>query len=446
MDTATGEVAPLEPRDAGRLAVYLCGPTVSGAPHLGHGRVTLVWDVFRRYLAWSGFEVRFVSNVTDIEDKIIAAAAGEGRRPEEVAARYEELWWETMDGLGVARPDADPHATAYVGEMVEFIAGLLATGHAYEGGDGVYFSTASVAGYGLLARQDLAMLRAGARVEAPDEAGKRNPLDFVLWKRAKPGEPSWPSPWGDGRPGWHTECVVMSLGLLGEGFDLHLGGLDLVFPHHENERAQALAAGRAFARHWAHNGMVVDERGEKMSKSVGNITSLPELLERYEGRVLRALVLNSHYRSPMAVTAESLDGAKGMVERLDNFAREARGLPEAEPDPAVLARFRWRMDDDFDTTGALAVVFGAVRDARAHRVRAPALAAAVRQICESALGLPLRLGEGPLDPAVAELVRLRDAARTKRDYREADAIRDKLAGMGYVVEDTPGGTQVRRAR
>lgn len=446
MDTATGEVAPLEPRDPGRLSVYLCGPTVYGPSHLGHGRVTLVWDVLRRYLRWSGLEVRFVSNITDIDDKIIAAATGGGFSTEEVAARYEEQWWRTMDGLGVERPDAGPHATAYVGEMVELVAGLLAAGHAYEGGDGVYFSTASIDGYGLLARQDLATLRAGARVEATGEAGKRSPLDFALWKRAKPGEPSWPSPWGEGRPGWHTECVVMSLDLLGEGFDLHLGGLDLAFPHHENERAQAVAAGRRFAQRWAHNGMVVDERGDKMSRSVGNITSLPGLLERYEGRVVRALVLNSHYRSPAAVTEEALDGAKGMVERLDNFAREARGLPPAEPDPGVLARFRWRMDDDLNTTDALAIVFRAVSDARAQPERAPALAAAVREICESALGLPLPFEEQQLDPAVLELIGRRDAARARRDYRAADTLRDQLVGMGYVVEDTPSGTQVHRAR
>lgn len=445
-DTATSELAPLEPRDPGKLAVYVCGPTVYGPAHLGHGRFTLVWDVLRRYLTWSGIDVRFVSNITDIDDKIIASAAEEGTSPEEVARHYEDLWWQTMDALGVARPDAIPHATAYVDEMEELVAGLLAGGHAYVGGDGVYFSTSSIEGYGLLAHQDLDTLRAGARVEVGMEAGKRNPLDFALWRLSKPGEPSWPSPWGAGRPGWHTECVVMSLGLLGEDFDLHLGGLDLAFPHHENERAQAVAMGRRFARRWAHNGMVVDERGDKMSRSVGNITSLPGLLENYEGRVLRALVLNSHYRSPMAVTPEALESAKGMVERLDNFAREARSFPSAEPDPGVLARFRWRMNDDLNTTDALAVVFGAVRDARAQPERAPALAAAVRECCEEALGLPLATEEEALDEHVAALVAERDASRGRGDFREADAIRAKLQKLGYVVEDTPTGTRVWRQR
>jgi cysteinyl-tRNA synthetase len=426
--------------------VYLCGPTVSGSPHLGHGRTTVIWDTLRRYLTWSGLDVRFVSNVTDIEDKIIARAAEEGSSTEEVAARYEALWWGTMAALNVGRPDAEPHATSYVGDMVKLVTDLVSTGHAYLGGDGVYFSTGSVPGYGLLARQDLATLRVGARVEAEREAGKRSPLDFALWKLAAPGEPAWPSPWGPGRPGWHTECVVMSLDLLGEGFDLHLGGLDLVFPHHENERAQAIAAGKTFARRWAHSGMVVDERGEKMSKSVGNITSLPALLERYDGRALRALVLQAHYRSPMSVTPEALEHAQGAVDRLDNFARETRDRGPAAPDPGLLARFRARMDADFDTPGALAVVFEAVRDARAEPARAPALAAAVRECCEEAFGLRLGGEEEEVGNEVMALVAQRDAARAGRDWAGADSIRAQLQDMGFVVEDSPQGTVVRRKR
>ena len=445
LDTATGKVAPLEPRGPGQLSVYLCGPTVSGTFHLGHGRFAIVWDTLRRYLKWSGLDVRFVSNITDIEDKIIARAAEEDSTTEEVAARYEALWWELTGALGVERPDVAPHATAYVEDMVELIGRLVDRGNAYVGGDGVYFSTESVPDYGLLAHQDLDALRAGARVEAAEEAGKRSPLDFAVWKLSKPGEPAWPSPWGAGRPGWHTECVVMSLDLLGEGFDLHLGGLDLLFPHHENERAQAVADGKHFARRWAHNGMVVDERGEKMSKSVGNITSLPELLELYDGRALRVLVLQAHYRSPMSVTAEALDHAQGALSRLDNFAREAKSLPVVSPDPATVARFKWRMDDDFDTPGALAVIFGAVRDARVDPTRAAALAAAVRECCEGALGLFLPTDEEPLGTEVTDLVTKRDQARGKGDWGTADSIRSELQGMGYVVEDGPDGTLVRRA-
>jgi len=426
--------------------MYVCGPTVAGMPHLGHARFSLVWDALRRYMAWTGLEVRYVSNVTDIEDKIIARATEEGTSAEDVAARYEELWWATMASLGVLRPDEVPHATAYVKEMVELVADLLARGNAYEGGDGIYFSTESLPGYGLLARQDLAMLRAGARVETGEIPAKRSPLDFVLWKFAPPGDlaaPTWPSPWGPGRPGWHTECVVMSLDLLGEGFDLHLGGLDLAFPHHENERAQAVAAGKRFAQHWAHNGMVLDEEGEKMSRSVGNVISLPGLLERYEGRVLRSLVLLTHYRAPLSVTGQTIDNARGVLNRLDNFAREARGLPSAAPDQSVLQRVRWRLDDDFDTPGALTATLGAIRDARAHPERAPALAAAVRESC-LALGLPLPFEEEALAANVAELVTQRDAARKRGDYAESDSLRSRLQEMGYVVEDSPSGTTVRR--
>jgi cysteinyl-tRNA synthetase len=261
-DTGLGRTAGVELRDAGKVSMYVCGPTVYDLPHIGHGRMALVWDVLRRYLEWTGLDVRFVSNVTDIDDKIIQRAIEERRSSEAVALEYEAAWYDAMDRLGVKRPTVDPHATAYVDQMVDLIAGLIADGTAYETSDGVYFSVEAVPGYGLLARQSLDSLRSGARVDVVEE--KRSPVDFALWKRAKPGEPTWPAPWGDGRPGWHTECVVMSLDLLGEGFDLHGGGIDLAFPHHENERAQAIAAGREFSRRWAHNGHV-QMGGEKMS-------------------------------------------------------------------------------------------------------------------------------------------------------------------------------------
>jgi cysteinyl-tRNA synthetase len=286
-DTATAQLAPLEPRIPGEVSIYLCGPTVYAEPHVGHGRLTLTWDVLRRYLAWSGLAVRMVSNVTDIDDKIIAQATADGRAAQDVAAHWEQRWWATMDRLGVLRPDQDPHATAWVDQMVELIGRLVDSGHAYMGGDGVYFAAETVADYGLLARQPLESLRAGARVEVGQEAGKRSPVDFVLWKNAKPDEPWWSSPWGNGRPGWHTECVVMSLGLLGDGFDLHGGGTDLAFPHHENERAQAVADGHDFVRHWVHSGMVVADGGEKMARSLGNGMSLPEVLDAYDPRASR---------------------------------------------------------------------------------------------------------------------------------------------------------------
>ncbi|HEV2426819.1 MAG TPA: cysteine--tRNA ligase, partial [Acidimicrobiales bacterium] len=302
-DTARGEVVDVVVRNPGRLGMYVCGPTVYGPAHLGHGRFTLVWDVARRWFAFAGYDVRFVSNVTDVDDKIIARARDEGRSESEVAAQWEAAWFAAMDALGVARPDETPHATAYVDEMVELIGDLLLRGAAYVTSDGVYFDVAQVDDYGLLAGQPLESLRAGARVEPTAE--KRSPLDFALWKAAKPGEPSWDAPFGAGRPGWHTECVVMSLKLLGDSFDLHTGGLDLKFPHHENERAQAVAAHRLFARHWAHHGFVM-VGDDKMSKSLNNYTTIDELLAQTDPRAYRLLVLRSLYRSPLDVSPAAM--------------------------------------------------------------------------------------------------------------------------------------------
>lgn len=444
LDTATGRVEPLEPRRPGSFSIYACGPTVAGTPHIGHARANLVWDSVRRYLSWCGIQVRFVSNVTDIEDKIIAKAHAEGTTTEDVARRYEALWRETMDRLGVQRPDDVPHATQYVERMVGLVRRLVDKGSAYEAGDGVYFATGSLPGYGLLAHQDLESLRAGARVEIGDEVGKRSPLDFVLWKLAKPGEPSWPSPWGPGRPGWHTECVVMSLDLLGEGFDLHVGGLDLAFPHHENERAQAVASGAVFARRWAHNGMVNDEQGEKMSRSVGNVLSLTNLLERYEGRELRYFMLQTQYRKPMSVSEEALKQARESLARFDNFMWEMRDASVVAPDAAVVDSFRARTDDDFDTPGAIAVLFGAVKAARAEPGRARSIVAAVRE-CLGSLGLDVRAVAPRLGEKEARLIAERDAARRTRNWASADAKRAELQAMGYVVEDGPDGTSIRLA-
>lgn len=443
-DTALGYVTAVEGSHPGKFSMYVCGPTVSGEPHLGHGRFTVVWDVLRRYLGWGGLEVRFVSNVTDIEDKIIARARAEGASTEQVAARYETIWWQTMDKLGVLPPSDTPHATSWVSEMVGLIVRLVDSGHAYVGGDGVYFSAESVDDYGLLARQPIESLRAGARVEAADGAAKRSPMDFVLWKLAKADEPAWPSPWGQGRPGWHTECVVMSLGLLGEGFDLHTGGLDLSFPHHENERAQATADGKRFARHWAHNGMIVDEGGEKMSKSLGNTLSLLDLLDAYDPRAFRLQVLQAHYRSPMAVGAGTLEAAAAAVERLDVFAREFAGARSSRPDEEALAKFRGFMDDDLDTPKATALGFDLVKAARsAKAVNAAPLAAAVFDIFESALGLELRREHRAVPSSVLERAAERDEARSLRDWARADAIRSELTAQGWTVEDGPNGTTVR---
>jgi cysteinyl-tRNA synthetase len=460
-DTATGTLRPFELRTEGEVSMYVCGPTVDNLPHIGHGRYNLVFDILRRYLLFSGLAVHYVSNITDVDDKIIKRAAEEGRTETEVAAEYEARWWEAMDGLGVLRPDDSPHATAYIADMVALITDLVGKGVAYETSDGVYLDVSQVDGYGLLARQSLDSLRAGARVEENEE--KRSPLDFALWKKAKEGEPSWDAPWGAGRPGWHTECVVMSLDLLGDGFDLHGGGRDLAFPHHENERAQAVAEGRPFARHWVHNGWVEVE-GTKMSKSLGNFTSLSDLLSRVDERAYRLLVLRAHYRSPIEVTPETVADAEKALERLDGLARRF-GLPDlversgrgyvvaGEGDAAGIdedarASFRARMDDDMDTPGALAGVFELVTAAHSA-ADAGAEAEGLRlahtaAVLAAALGLAVRGGAAEVDEAAAKLVAERDEARRAKNFARADALRDELVALGWTVEDTPGGTAIRR--
>ncbi len=437
-DTAAGEVRPVELREPGKVSMYVCGPTVYGPPHLGHGRFALVFDVLRRYLEWSGFEVRYVSNITDIDDQIIKRANEEGRDPAEIAEKCEAVWWRAMDAIGVKRPDADPHATAYVEQMVALVAQLVDLGIAYETSDGVYFQSERIEDYGVLARQSLASLRAGARVEASEE--KRSPVDFVLWKKSKPGEPRWESPWGPGRPGWHTECVVMSLDLLGDGFDIHGGGQDLAFPHHENERAQAVAVGRTFARHWVHNGFV-EVSGEKMSKSLGNYVNLLDLIDEADPRSYRLLVLRSHYRAPIEVSKETVADALRGLERLDSFARRFVSARGAEADTAELDRFREVMDDDMRTPAAMALLADLVR--RANTNDDVAAAATAFAVCD-ALGLDLRSDTGDVEEAAATLARERDEARAAKDWARADSLRTRLQEMGYEVEDTADGTVLRR--
>ena len=446
-DTATGQVRELALRDPGKVGVYVCGPTVYGVPHLGHGRMALVWDVLRRYLEWSGLQVCYVSNITDIDDNIIRRGQEEGRPAEEVAKHYEQMWWDVMSRLDVERPDHDPHATEYVDGMIELVGQLVERGAAYPTSTGVYFDSASVPDYGLLARQSIDSLRSGARVEVDEE--KRSPIDFALWKLAKPGEPSWESPWGAGRPGWHTECVVMSLDLLGDGFDLHTGGMDLMFPHHENERAQAVALGKTFARHWGHHAFVVAEGGEKMSKSLDNFTTLVDLLDRSDPRAYRLLVLQSHYRSPLEVTPDNVSRAESTLERLDGFARRTASLPDVDPDEDTLERFRDLMDDDLDTPAAMALLFDVVRqvnallDAGDEATAAPLASAAVD--IAAAVGLTLRAEAASVPADVLAMARRRDEARAAKDWGAADRLRDELQAAGYVVEDTPGGTVVRPA-
>jgi len=455
-DSLTGEKTPFTPREEGRVSVYWCGPTVYDDPHLGHARSTLAFDVLVRYLRWSGYDVLAVSNITDIDDKIINRAAEEGTDEPAVATRFEASFISQMDRLNIAHPDLRPRATEFVDRMVEVVADLVEHGMAYTTDSGVYFDVDRLDGYGALVGRSVGDLRdgAGARVDVDDD--KDDPLDFALWKAAKPGEPTWDSPWGPGRPGWHIECVAMSLHLLGDGFDIHGGGDDLVFPHHENERAEALGCGRTFARYWVHNGMVQVD-GEKMSKSLENFTTLAALLDAWDPRVLRLVVLQTHYRRTMEIGSTTLAQASAALTRLDKFADRmaAADLPEAEADADAVARFREAMDDDLGSPQALAVVFDAVRDANRaldaeDDATAATLAAAVLDL-SAALGLklgsaaaPERADDGDTEEIDA-LVDRRLAARTARDFGEADRIRDALAARGIVLEDGPQGTSWHRA-
>jgi cysteinyl-tRNA synthetase len=437
--------------------MYICGPTVYDLPHLGHGRYTLVWDSVRRWLTYNHLDVDFVSNITDIDDNIINRAAREGVTEADIAAQYEQHWWEAMDAIGVARPTRVPHATQYVTEMVELISSLIDKDVAYRTSDGVYLDVSKVDGYGGLAGQSLDSLQVGARVDANVE--KRSPFDFALWKAAKEGDPSWAAPFGDGRPGWHTECVVMSLGLLGPDFDLHVGGQDLRFPHHENERAQAIAAGTAFARRWAHSGWVM-VGDEKMSKSLGNFTSLTDLIAKTDPRAYRLLVLRSHYRSPIEVSAATIDDAERGLARLDSLARRFDVATEwsdfarrpanlagraRELDAAVSAL----LDDDFNSPQALALIFEAVSEANATADRGDAEAALdiarASTFLLAAMGLTLRRADTRVDQESLELAAERDAARAARDFARSDQLRDELVTRGWIVEDTAAGTQLRRA-
>ena len=447
-DTATKSVKPLAMREPGKVSIYLCGPTVYGPPHLGHGRATLVYDILRRYLSYTGLQVRLVSNITDIDDKIIDRAQREGRPWNEITDKCENVWFEAMGKLGVQRPDDVPHATEYVQQMVDMIATLIGRNAAYVTDDGVYLSIAAVPDYGLLAHQSVDdMLSGGGDREVFGAGNKKHPADFALWKFTKPGEPSWPSPWGEGRPGWHSECVVMSLELLGEGFDLHCGGADLRFPHHENERAQAVALGKTFANHWMHNGFVVDLEGEKMSKSLGNVMNLLDLLEKYDARAYRMLLLQTHYRSPVRVGQDNIDSCVAALAGLDSFAARTASYAGGVADRDIVAMFRASMDNDLDTPAAMALVFDTVRRANiatdsGKDAAVPAMRAAVIELLES-LGLSLSSGDDNDDDIIAK-GRALDEARAAKDFATADAIRIELQNLGYLVETFKEGTRIRR--
>jgi cysteinyl-tRNA synthetase len=464
-NTLGRELQDFEPREPGKVGMYICGATVQSRPHLGHGRYAVVFDVVRRYLEWLGYEVTYVRNITDVEDKIIAAAIERDVTTDVIVAEASEAFHAAYRALGVRPPDIEPLATRHIPEMIGTVERLIENGHAYESGGDVYFAVRSFPGYGKLSGRNVDELRAGARID-PDER-KRDPLDFAVWKASKPGEPEWESPWGPGRPGWHIECSAMSEKYLGFGFDIHGGGNDLVFPHHENEIAQSEAAAqdRPFARYWMHNGMMT-LTGEKMSKSTGHIIDLLEAVEQYPPLAVRLFYLRTHYRKPLDFTEEALRDAANSLERLWSFRRRFPGPVEAEPATGVITAFRAAMEADFDNAGALRVLFDAVREGNRRlddgEDAEPWIAAydeitGVFGLAEPVVDLSdltVRLQTQAAEFGMAEcdtphdviegLLDRRNAARADRDWAIADAIRDRLAEIGIVIEDTADGARWHR--
>ncbi len=451
-DTRTRRVRPFEPVTPGEAGIYLCGPTVQSAPHVGHLRGAVVVDVLRRWLLASGYAVTLVRNVTDIDDKIIINAAAAGESPFALAERFTRQFNRAYDLVGVLPPTIEPRATGHVPEMITLMQSLIERGHAYEAGGSVWFAVTTFPDYGGLSGQ-----RPDALQASPEgENGKRDPRDFALWKAAKPGEPTWETPWGPGRPGWHLECSSMAAKYLGPQFDIHGGGLDLVFPHHENERAQTdcgmdFSGEAEMARYWMHHGLLNVSGGEKMSKSLGNVFGIDEVLTQVRPQALRYYLLAAHYRSAIEYGPEPLAEAATAYERLEGFVlRTAPDGPADQPagyeDDPLWAAFSTAMDDDLSTPRAVGVVHEAVT--AGHRAADPAAHHRLVRAMLIVLGLdPVTqwpsAGGGDLRPVIDVLVagalERRAAARKDKDFATADAIRDELAAAGVQVEDTPAG-------
>ncbi|MFH1017204.1 MAG: cysteine--tRNA ligase [Pseudomonadota bacterium] len=457
-NTLSNRLEEFEPLTLRQVTMYVCGPTVYDHAHIGHGRTYVVYDVIVRYLRYRGFSVRYARNITDIDDKIIRKAAQEGVSCEAIAARYTQSFDADMRDLGLVPPDAAPKASETVREIVDLVGRLVASGFAYEAKGDVYFSIVKDTHYGKLSKRDLSEVKAVARVEPGEH--KKDPLDFALWKKAKPGEPFWPSPWGDGRPGWHIECSAMAKKLLGETIDIHAGGRDLIFPHHENEIAQSECAnGKPFAKYWLHNGFL-NLGAEKMSKSLGNIVTLRSLLTRYHPEALKLYLLTHHYRAPVDFLPTAVEeSARG----LDRIYRVLLSIPP--PDGKVprvetlVQKFEEAMDDDFNTARALAHLFDAVKDANRLQLKADTLPAA-QALRQTIIGLGNVLGLLSDDPeqyfrklpgagdvdhvAIENLIASRAEARRKKDFKRADEIRNELTSIHrVVVEDSPEGTTWR---
>jgi cysteinyl-tRNA synthetase len=486
-NTLTRTKEEFVPREPNRVAMYVCGPTVYNHIHIGNARTFLSFDVIRRYLEWKGFDVSYIQNVTDVDDKIINRAREEDRPAAEVAADYTEAFVAAMHQLGVKDPTVRPRCTDTIGEMIGMIERLIDRGHAYVVEGDVYFSVRSFPDYGKLSGRDIDEMHSGARVEVDER--KNDPLDFALWKAGKPGEPHWPSPWGEGRPGWHIECSVMSEGELGLPFDIHGGGADLIFPHHENELAQSEAAtGKPFVRYWMHGGML-QVNAEKMSKSLGNFLLLKEVLERYEAPVVRLLMLQTHYRSPLDFSDSRLEETTHAYERLANLVRHLRWartlVAEGSGAPAEACsglklhvdtcrmKFEAEMDDDFNTAAALGAVFELAKAANVFLSEfqvdlcaedKEALTAAEETVVELLGVLGIEVGEeeqsaypsevldlardlagytgNDTGAAVAALLTARTVARTERNWALADSVREGLSQLGFAIEDTPQGARV----
>lgn len=484
-NSATHAKEEFQPIEAGKVRMYVCGPTVYDNIHIGNARTFISFDVIRRWLIASGYEVTFAQNLTDVDDKIINRANEQGRTAAEVAEEFSKKFIDVMHRANVLDPDVRPRATKEIGPMIGMIKSLIEQGHAYAADNGdVYFSVRSDPSYGEVSGRKIDDLMVGARIEENED--KRDPLDFALWKAAKPGEPSWPSPWGDGRPGWHTECAAMVHRYLGVPIDIHGGGSDLAFPHHENECAQATCAWHeGFANTWMHTGMLLVD-GEKMSKSLGNFFTLEEVLEKHSAAALRLLMLQTHYRSPLDFSWERLEGAEnslariaGTVRNLKWAADHAEGEPDAELAAGLTAameraaaEYEACMNDDFNTAGAVAAYFQLVTEANTYLDQAAgAVDPEVARVCGAViagalaqLGVELPQQEETLpvgllgvaaglvgytgddvDEAAERILAARAEARAAKDWGTADAIRDQLRDMGLVIEDTAAGSRIKRA-
>ena len=454
------EFVPLTP---GKVGIYACGPTVYNFFHIGNARPFIVFDVLRRFLRSQGYQVTFVQNFTDIDDKLIRRAAEEGTTVPEIAEKYIKEYFTDAEGLGIEKADVHPRATKHIGEIIAMIKKLEAKGYAYRADNGdVYFDTQAYSSYGRLSGQNLDEREAGARIEVDDV--KRHPYDFALWKAQKPGEPAWNSPWGMGRPGWHIECSAMSTKYLGETFDIHCGGVDLIFPHHENEIAQSeCATGKPFARYWMHNGHInVDNR--KMSKSLGNFLLVRDISKEFDLEVVRMFMLSAHYRSPINYSHDLLLQAQASLDRLYTARNSAlfalnhaedRPLNEAENEflkrcDTAVAAFDEAMNDDLNTADAIGAIFDFVRELNViSSAKAPAKAALSKGVdtlkrMTDVLGLLSK--EADIAPeAVKQLVEARTQAKKNRDFALADSLRQQVLDLGYVIEDTPSGAKIKKA-